>query len=91
MGSWAQLSWAKATTVGRIIITNPTSSSFGVTVGTLTLSDRTTVNVATLPAPGTSLTLSFTPRLTTSLRITVTAVNGMVASSALAGLQVYAS
>ncbi|TFV86358.1 hypothetical protein E4P40_12990 [Blastococcus sp. CT_GayMR20] len=90
VGSWIQLNWGQAVTAGRLVVTNPTGN-LGVTGATLTFADGSTVTLPATAVSGKTLTLAFPARATTSLRITVTSVQGTLANATKAALQVFAS
>jgi hypothetical protein len=88
-GAWIQLNWATPRTLYRVVLTDRPNTNDQITAGTLVFSDGSTVPVGALPnagAPG--LTINFTPRSVTSVRLNITTVSGTTENVGLAEMQV---
>jgi hypothetical protein len=90
VGSWIQLNWTRSVQLGRVVLVDGSKAGLGITGASITLSDGSTVPAQlTVDAAGTT-TLTFTPRSTTSLRLTVTSVSGALRNIGTASLKAYA-
>lgn len=69
------LTWPSPQSAASVVLFDRPNIDDDVTGGTLAFSDGSTVLVPPLPETGEPLTLEFSPRQTTSLRFTVTAVD----------------
>jgi len=81
--------WSSPVTLGTVQLYDRPNLSDGVTSGTLTFSDGSTVTVPSLPNGGGALTVSFTPRNTSSLRFTVTGVSTTTVNIGLAEISAW--
>ncbi|PWW21807.1 hypothetical protein JD79_00948 [Geodermatophilus normandii] len=87
--SWLQLTWPGAVTVGRVVLHDRPNTSDRITSTTLTFSDGSTVTVPALADTGSAVTVRFTPRATTSVRLTVTGVSSTTVNVGPAELDVW--
>jgi len=88
-GSWIKLTWSSARTVGRMVLFDRPNAADQVTAGTLVFSDGSKVAVGTLNNDGTATTVTFSPRVVTSVQFNVTGVANGTANIGLAEIQVY--
>jgi predicted porin len=88
-GAWLNLAFAKAYTVDHVVLYDRPNLNDQITGGTLTFSDGSTVTVPALDNAGAATSVSFTPRSTTSLRLTITSVAPTTLNVGLAEIQVF--
>lgn len=86
-GAWIQLNWPRPFQLDRVTLYDRPNTNDRVMGGTLLFSDGSTVAVGSLDNAGAGLNVSFTPRVTTSLRFTVTAVSAPTENVGLAELE----
>lgn len=76
-GAWVQLDWSSPRELTRVEIAGSPRSGATVAEATLTFGDGSTIPVgAVLANPGRPTVVSFMPRVTTSVRVTVDRVSG---------------
>jgi LmbE family N-acetylglucosaminyl deacetylase len=91
-GAWLLLSWGAAQTLDHVTIYDRPNTDDDITSGTLTFSDGSSVAFGALPDDGASgLTVTFSARATTSLKLTVTGVSATTQNVGLSELQAYAA
>ena len=88
-GSWWQATLAAPSVVNRVVLYDRPNTIDRITAATLQFSDGSTVSVGALPNAGTALTVSFTPRQTTWVRLTVTTVSATTTNVGLAEMQIW--
>jgi LmbE family N-acetylglucosaminyl deacetylase len=88
-GSWLELNWATFYQVDHVVLYDRPNSDDQITGATLTFSDGSTVTVGALNNAGAGVTINFTPKLTTRVRLTVTTVSGTTHNAGLSELEVY--
>ncbi len=88
-GAWLQLDWSSPQTVARIVLHDRPNLTDQVTGATLTFSDGSSVTVPALANGGAGRTVSFPPRATTSLRVTITATSPGTSNAGLSEVEVY--
>ena len=89
-GSWIQLDFPAPTQVDGVVLADRPNRSDQVTGGTLAFSDGSTIAVGPLANSGSPLTVSFPPRTTRSVRLTITSVSATTKNIGLAELETYA-
>ena len=91
-GAWLNLAWSEPFTLDHVVLYDRPNSDDQITAGTLTFSDGSSVNFGALPNAGTTgLTVSFSPRATTSLKVTATTVSGTTFNTGLSELEAWGS
>lgn len=88
-GSWLQLAWAGPAQLNAVVLYDRPNDADQVTGATLTFSDGSTVAVPALDNDGTATTVTFPPRSTTTLRITMTAVSATTGNVGLSEVQAW--
>lgn len=88
-GSWIQLDWSESVVVDYVVLYDRPNGNDQITAGTLTFSDSSTVAVPSLNNDGSATTITFTPRATTSLRLTVNSVSGSTGNVGLSEFQAW--
>lgn len=88
-GSWLQLKWSKSYTVDRVILYDRPNENDQITSGTLTFSDGSTLNFNELPNAGGGLEITFAPKATTSLKMTVNTVKSTTENIGLSEIEVF--
>ena len=88
-GSWIQLDFPAPTTINGVVLYGRPNPDDQITGATLLFSDGSTVPTGALAANGSATTLRFASRVTTSLRLTVTAVSPSTQNVGLAQLEAY--
>lgn len=88
-GSWLQLAWAGPVQLNAVTLFDRPNAGDQITGATVTFSDGSTVAVPALDNAGKATTVSFPPRSTTSLRITVTSVSASTQNVGLAEIQAW--
>lgn len=86
-GSWLTLAWDEPQTLSRVVLFDRPNSDDQITSGVLRFSDGSTVAVPSLPNDGSPLTLTFSPRTATSLRLDITGVKSTTLNIGLAEIQ----
>ncbi len=81
------LNWSAARTISSVKLYDRPNTSDRVTGGTLTFSDGSVVTVPSLDNAGAATTVTFSPRSTTSIRFTVTAVASTTTNIGLAEIE----
>ena len=77
-----------AKTVAAVVLCDRPATTDRITSAQLVFSDGSVVNVGTLPNDGSPLTVSFTARTTTSVRLVVTGVSTATTNVGLAEIQI---
>ncbi len=88
-GAWLNLTWPTAYSVSRIVLHDRPNTNDQITGATLRFSDGGTLTTGALPNDGSALTLNFTARAITSLRLTVDAVSASTGNVGLSEIEVY--
>ncbi len=70
-GSWLKLSWASPVTLSKIVLYDRPNGNDQITAGTVTFSDGSTLQTGTLTNDGSAVVLTFAPRTTTSVLLTI--------------------
>ena len=89
VGAWLNLGWASAQRLDSITLYDRPNPNDQITSATITFSDGSSVPVGSLPNDGSPLTVTFVPRMVTSLRLTVTGVSATTGNVGLAELKAY--
>ena len=91
-GAWLKLTWPEAVTVSRIALHNRLDLDDQITGATLQFSDGSSVDVGTpLPNDGSALTINFSPRTVTSVKLEITSVSTTTNNVGLAEIEAYAN
>lgn len=88
-GSWIQLDYPTATTLDGVVLADRPNLRDQVTSALLQFSDGSTVPVGALANNGSSVTIHFTTRTTTSLRLVITSVSQTTSNAGLAEIETY--
>nr|WP_246406479.1 discoidin domain-containing protein [Modestobacter versicolor] len=88
-GSWLELNWGEGIGLDHVTLFDRPNTSDRITGGTLTFSDGSTVAVPALADDGSAVTVTFTPRTTTSVRLTITSVSSTTSNVGLAEIQAW--
>jgi uncharacterized repeat protein (TIGR02543 family) len=88
VGAWLNLAWSSPHSVTQIIIYDRPNSDDQITSGTITFSDGSSITVGPLNNNGTATTYTFSARVITGLRLTVTGVSGSTYNVGLSEIQV---
>ena len=88
VGAWLQLSWSIPYNVSRVILYDRPNLYDQILSATLTFSDGSTLQVGALNNAGAAVEYSFTPRVVTSLTLTVNTVSGSTQNIGLSEIQV---
>lgn len=91
VGAWIQLAWGTPVTLDHVVLFDRPNASDQITSGTLTFSDGSTAAVGTLTNDGAAVTVSFTPRTVSSVRLTVTGVRPGGSNAGLAEFEAWGS
>jgi trimeric autotransporter adhesin len=75
-GAWLQLTWDLPVTTSQVVLYDRPNLTENVTSATLSFSDGSTVPVGALPNDGSPLTVTFSPKTTTSMQFTVNTAVG---------------
>jgi LmbE family N-acetylglucosaminyl deacetylase len=89
VGSWLKLSWSSPYVLSSVVLYDRPNTADQVTSATLTFSDGSTVSVGSLPNDGSPLVVSFAPRATSSLLLTITGVGSSTQNVGLAEIQAW--
>ena len=89
--SWIQLDFPAPTSINGVVLADRPNLDDQVTGGTLLFSDGSTVRTGPLPNNGSPLSIGFTARITTSVRLTITAVSPTTQNAGLAEMETYAN
>ncbi|WP_166503365.1 DUF7402 domain-containing protein [Modestobacter italicus] len=88
-GSWLQLNWLEPVQLGSVVLFDRPNTSDQVTAATVSFSDGTSVTVPSLDNAGAGKIVTFAPRTTTTLRVTITSVSASTSNVGLAELQAW--
>ncbi len=88
-GSWIQLAWSSPVKLSRVVLYDRPNLDDQVTAATITFSNGSTVTVPVLDNAGGPITVTFTARSTTTLRVTFTTVSGTTRNVGLAERQAW--
>lgn len=88
-GAWIQLKWSGSHVVDHVVLYDRPNLNDQILSATLTFSDGSTVPVGTLDNSGKGLTITFTPRAITSIKMTVKSVSSSTKNVGLAEFQVF--
>ena len=75
-GSWLQLDWSVSYTVDKVILYDRPNLNDNILSATLSFSDGSTLTVVPLDNAGAGTEYTFSPKVITSLRMTVNTVSG---------------
>ena len=89
VGSWLNLSWSSPYSVNKVVLYDRPNLNDNITSATLAFSDGSSIVVGPLNNDGTATTYSFSARVITGLKLTVTGVSSTTGSVGLSELQVY--
>ena len=89
VGAWLSLAWTSPQTLDALTLYDRPNTNDQITSATITFSDGSSVQVGSLPNDGGPLSVTFTPRTVTSLRLTVTRVSDSTGNVGLAEIQAY--
>ncbi|MCU7865386.1 MAG: PIG-L family deacetylase [Candidatus Thiodiazotropha sp. (ex Lucinoma borealis)] len=90
-GSWIELTWSNSQTVDRIVLHDRPNGNDQITAATLNFSDGSVLSVGALENGGSATEIVFTPRIISSVRLTVDQVSPSSINIGLAEIEVYAS
>ena len=90
-GSWIQLDYPTPTTINGVVLADRPNLEDQITGAVLQFSDGSEVATGPLPNNGSAVSLSFSARTTTSVRLTDTSVSATTRSEGLAELETYAT
>jgi LmbE family N-acetylglucosaminyl deacetylase len=91
-GSWLSLKWSKSYLLDHVVLYDRPNSDDQISSGTLTFSDGSTVSFGALPNEGTTgLNISFAPRATTSLKMTVNTVSSTTLNVGLSEVEAWST
>jgi len=88
-GAWITLTWAYPYIVDRVMLYDRPNGSDQILSATLSFSDGSTVAVGPLDNSGKGVEITFTPRTTTSVKLTVNSVSASTGNVGLAEFQVF--
>jgi hypothetical protein len=88
-GSWIQLTWPSPVTIDRVVLYDRPNLDDRVNAGTLTFSSGASVAVGQLGNSGAATTVTFSPRVVTQLRFTVSSASSTTHNIGLAELEVW--
>ncbi|MCC6543676.1 MAG: PIG-L family deacetylase [Nitrospirae bacterium] len=88
-GAWIRLNWGIPYNVSRVILYDRPNPYDRILSATLTFSDGSTIQVGALNNTGAAVEYSFTPRVITSLTLTVNTVSGTTHNIGLSEIQVF--
>jgi LmbE family N-acetylglucosaminyl deacetylase len=88
-GSWLKLTWSSARVIDRVVLYDRPNENDQITGGTLSFSDGSTVAVPALANGGSPVTISFSARSTTSLRLAIDSVSTTTENIGLAEIEVW--
>jgi LmbE family N-acetylglucosaminyl deacetylase len=88
-GAWIQLTWSSAVTLERVVLYDRPNLSDQVTSGTLTFSNGSSVPVGALNNDGSAVTVSFSSRSVTWVRLTVDSVRAGTSNVGLAEFEAW--
>ncbi|MFS2032005.1 PIG-L family deacetylase, partial [Curtobacterium sp. CT11-45] len=89
-GSWLQLAWSSAVTLGAVDLADRPNADDQVTAGTLTFSDGSSVAVPTLDNGGAFTRVTFSSRQVSWVKFTVTGVSATTRNVGLAEIRTFA-
>jgi LmbE family N-acetylglucosaminyl deacetylase len=89
VGAWVQLTWSSAQTIDQVVLFDRPNTEDQILAGTLTFSSGASVSVGTLSNTGAALTVSFSSRSVTWVRLTVTQVAASTLNVGLAEMRVF--
>jgi LmbE family N-acetylglucosaminyl deacetylase len=87
--SWLQLKWSKSYSVDRIVLYDRPNELDQITSGTLTFSDGSLLNFGELPNTGIGYEITFAPKATTSVKLTVNSVKSTTENVGLSEIEVF--
>jgi LmbE family N-acetylglucosaminyl deacetylase len=88
-GAWLVLAWAMPVVVDRVVLYDRPNPDDWITAGTVYFSDGTRISTGSLPNDGSALTLSFSPRTITALRLVVSGTSNATVNAGLAEIQAF--
>ncbi|HEY3407421.1 MAG TPA: PKD domain-containing protein [Propionicimonas sp.] len=88
-GAWLQLTWSSAVTLERVVLYDRPNLSDQITSGTLTFSNGSSVPVGALNNDGSAVTVSFSSRSVTWVRLTVDSVRAGTSNVGLAEIEAW--
>ncbi len=87
-GAWINLNWGRSYTIDRIIIHDRPNLSDQITSATLTFSDGSSIDVGALDNTGAGYVITFTPKVISSMLMTIDTVGIATDNIGLAEIQV---
>ena len=90
-GNWIEVAFVSAETVDGVMLFDRPNLEDQITGGTLKFSDGSEVGVPALNNNGSGVRISFPPRTTSSVRLTITSVSPSTASVGLAEFEIYSN
>ena len=88
-GAWIEISWPSTQLISQVVLYDRPNTVDRITEGLLTFSDGSTVAVGALDNAGAATTVNFTPRATTSVRLTVTRTSSRTGNVGLAEIEIF--
>ncbi len=89
VGAWILLTWGNSYIVDHVVLYDRPNSNDQILSATLTFSDGSTVAVGPLDNGGKAITITFAPRATSSVKLTVNSVSSSTSNIGLAEFQVF--
>jgi uncharacterized repeat protein (TIGR02543 family) len=89
VGAWLNLSWSAPYSVNQVVLYDRPNSNDNIASATITFSDGSSIVIGPLNNDGTATTYTFSARVITGLRMTVTGVGSGTANIGLSEMQVY--
>ena len=88
-GAWINLQWSTPVTIDKIVLFDRPNSNDFITGGTLIFGDGSSIPVAALNNGGAGFEVHFSPRVTTSVKFTVTSTSSSSENIGLSEIQVF--
>jgi uncharacterized repeat protein (TIGR02543 family) len=88
-GAWLNLAWSAPYIVNQVVLFDRPNLNDNITGATLSFSDGTSIAVGPLTNDGTATTYTFPPKVTTSVRMTVTGVSSSTGAVGLSEIAVF--
>ena len=89
VGAWILLTWGNSYIVDHVVLNDRPNSNDQILSATLSFSDGSTVAVGPLDNGGKAITITFAPRATSSVKLTVNSVSSSTSNVGLAEFQVF--
>ncbi len=88
-GAWIQLGWTNTVTLDHVVLYDRPNLGDQIMSGTLTFSDGTSLNLGALTNDGSAVSVAFTPRTVTWVRLTVGSVSAGTGNVGLAEFEAW--